>query len=106
MTLSISVSRARVRHLSISGVLDAVSASQVELMLDTLLVRPCSRVEIDLSGLRMIDSIGVGMLVAVYKRLRARGVALTFRGLCDQPLAIFKLLRLDRLLADSRADIC
>lgn len=105
MTFSISVSPNEIRHLSITGVLDAGTASQLEPMLNTLFVHAFPRVEIDLSGLRLIDSIGVGVLVALYKRLRARGVALAFRGLCDQPLAVFKLLRLDRLMADSEAEL-
>ena len=103
MTFSISVSSTRIKRLSISGVLDAETASQLEPMLDTLFVAPYRRVEVDLSGLRMIDSIGVGMLVTVYKRLQARGVTFALSGLRDQPLAMFKLLGLHRLTADSEA---
>jgi anti-sigma B factor antagonist len=106
MTFSISVSPDRINYLAISGALDAETASQLEPMLDALFVHAFPRVEIDLSELRMIDSIGVGVLVAVYKRLRARGAALTFRGLSDQPLALFRLLRLDRLMADSAVELC
>ena len=106
MTFSISVSPSKIKRLSISGVLDAETASQLEPMLDTLFLPPYRRVEVDLSGLRMIDSIGVGMLVSTYKRLQTRGVTFVLRGLHDQPLALFKLLGLYRLTAGSEAELC
>jgi anti-sigma B factor antagonist len=52
-------------------------------------------VTIDLSGLRLIDSSGVGVLVWLYKHVRASGGEVRFVGVQDQPLVIFKLLRLD-----------
>jgi anti-sigma B factor antagonist len=55
-------------------------------------------VEVDLSNLRLIDSSGVGALVSLYKRAHAQGSNVEIRGLRDQPLAIFRLLRLDRVL--------
>lgn len=58
-----------------------------------------SPVAIDMSALRMIDSLGVGAVVSLYKRVRAQGGRISVQGLNGQPLAIFHLLRLDRLLA-------
>jgi anti-anti-sigma regulatory factor len=46
----------------------------------------------------MVDSSGVGALVSLYKRARAQGGAVIVTGLRDQPLAIFRLLRLDRVM--------
>ena len=51
----------------------------------------------------MVDSSGVGALVSLYKRVRAQGGDVVITGLRDQPLAIFKLLRLDRVMAGSEA---
>ena len=56
------------------------------------------RVTVDLSALRLIDSSGVGAIVSLYKRVRAQGGKVGVTGLRDQPLAIFKLLRLDKVL--------
>jgi anti-sigma B factor antagonist len=56
------------------------------------------RIVVDLSGLRLIDSSGVGAVVFLYKRAKEYGGVVTVRGLRDQPLSIFKLLRLDRVL--------
>ena len=52
---------------------------------------------VDLSGLDLIDSSGVAGLVALYKRVRANGGHVTVTGARDQPLAIFKLLRMDKV---------
>jgi anti-anti-sigma factor len=46
----------------------------------------------------MLDSSGVGALVSLYKRVRAQGGDVVVTGLRDQPLAIFRLLRLDRVM--------
>ena len=48
--------------------------------------------------LRMIDSSGVGALVSLYKRVRAQGGNVMIKGIRDQPLAIFQLLKLDRFM--------
>ena len=64
--------------------------------IDGLVAQRLPRVQVDLSMLRMIDSSGVGAVVSLYKRSRAQGGQVFFTGLQDQPLAIFRLLRLDR----------
>jgi len=85
--------------LRIEGALDAVTAPDLRPILDALVSEKRPRVIVELSALRLIDSSGVGALVALYKRLRAQGGIVSVIGLKDQPLAIFKLLRLDRVFA-------
>ena len=93
-----------VTHLVIEGVVDAVSVSDLRPDLEKLVKARPAIVEVDLSSLRMVDSSGVGALVSLYKRVRAQGGSVVIKGLRDQPLAIFRLLRLDRVMlnADSR----
>jgi anti-sigma B factor antagonist len=86
--------------LRIEGSLDAMSTPELRPVLDSIVADKRSRVEVELSGLRLIDSSGVGAIVSLYKRVRAQGGQLTVKGLRDQPLAIFRLLRLDRVLAE------
>ena len=50
-----------------------------------------------LSGLDLIDSSGVAALVKLYKGVRSAGGNVTISGVRDQPLAIFKLLRMDKV---------
>ena len=98
MTYEISTTGNGVHRLTIGGQLDAVSVPELRPTLDKLVDLQPRRVEVDLSRLRMIDSSGVGALVSIYKRVRAQGGQVVVLGLQDQPLAIFKLLRLDRVM--------
>lgn len=81
--------------LRVKGELDALTAPTLRPVLDELAQEPNREVTVDLSALRLIDSSGVGALVSLYKRVRANGGSVRFVGLSEQPLAIFKLLRLD-----------
>jgi anti-sigma B factor antagonist len=84
--------------LTIEGQLDALTVTELRGELDKLVEQTPSHVEVDLTNLRLIDSSGVGALVSLYKRIRAQGGKVDIRGLRDQPAAIFKLLRLDRVM--------
>jgi anti-sigma B factor antagonist len=81
--------------LHIRGELDALSASELRPHLDQVVEENRRDVTVDLSGLRLVDSSGVGALVSLYKRVRANGGQVSFTGVTAQPLVIFKLLRLD-----------
>lgn len=83
--------------LRISGSLDALSTPELRPTIETLVAEKRATVTVDLSELRIIDSSGVGAIVSLYKRMRAVGSKVEVVGLKDQPLAIFRLLRLDRI---------
>jgi anti-sigma B factor antagonist len=87
--------------LKIEGELDANTAPELRPVLDALVAEHCQKVTVDLSALRLIDSSGVGALVSLYKRVRAAGGDVQISGVRDQPLAIFKLLRLDAVFPSS-----
>ena len=90
--------------LRVRGELDALSAPTLRPLLDDLVETDRRDITVDLSGLRLIDSSGVGALVSLYKRVRAKGGEVRFAGVTAQPLVIFQLLRLDSvfgLAADS-----
>jgi anti-sigma B factor antagonist len=84
--------------LRIEGELDAVTIPDLRPAIDALLAERHPRIVVDLSGLRLIDSSGVGAVVFLYKKAKEYGGVVTVLGLRDQPLSIFKLLRLDRVL--------
>ena len=97
-TFQVSMAPEGIVRLAIEGDLDGVNTPGLRDELQALLTRKPERLEVDLSRLQTIDSSGVGMLVSLYKGVRAHGGQITITGLRDQPLAIFRLLNLDRAL--------
>jgi anti-sigma B factor antagonist len=83
--------------LSVRGSLDINTAPQLAEEIDRMLVEKPPVVIVDLSGLDLIDSSGVAALVKLYKGVRSAGGTVTISGARDQPLAIFKLLRMDKV---------
>lgn len=100
MTYSIKFVGTEFVRLRIDGNLDATIAAELEPTLARLVAREPWQVYLDLSRLRMIDTVGVGALIRFYKRLRMGGCHLSVSGLHDQPLSVFRLLRLDERLGD------
>ena len=62
-----------------------------------------SKVLVELTDLRLIDSFGVGAIVGLFKKVRAYEGSLAVVGVRDQPLAVMRLLHLDRVLFDHAA---
>jgi anti-sigma B factor antagonist len=87
--------------LKIDGVLDALTAPDARPLVEAVLADQRRHVIVDVSGLRLIDSSGVGVIVSLFKRAKTYGGVVKVNGLKDQPLTIFKLLRLDRVFAIS-----
>src|SRR3954471_19904650 len=83
--------------LTVRGSLDINSAPQLGEEIDKLLANKPAHVAVDLSGLDLIDSSGVAALVKLYKGVRSAGGTVVMTGARDQPLAIFKLLRMDKV---------
>ena len=91
--------------LNITGELDAVSVPDLRPVLDDLINKGHKKIIVDLAGLRLIDSSGVGAIVYLFRRLRGVGGTLVVRGATDQPLAILRLLKLDQILAIDNARV-
>ena len=83
--------------LPIVGTLDAATAPDLRGVVDAIVDEGRLLITLELSGLRLIDSSGVGVIVSLFKRVRANGGQVRIQGLRDQPRAIFRLLRLDRV---------
>ena len=84
-------------RLTIRRSLDINSAPAVADAIDKIVATKPAKVIVDLSSLDLIDSSGVAALVKLFKGVRGGGGAFTISGARDQPLAIFKLLRMDRV---------
>lgn len=83
--------------VAIRGSLDINTAPALAEEIDKIIQGKTSKVLVDLSALDLIDSSGVAALVKLYKGVRGVGGAVTIAGARDQPLAIFKLLRMDKV---------
>lgn len=83
--------------LHIFGKLDVITANDLKPVIDALIAERRPRVIVNLEGLDLIDSSGVAAIVGLYKRIRAAGGQVEVIGARDQPLTIFKLLRMDRV---------
>ncbi|HSO38648.1 MAG TPA: STAS domain-containing protein [Labilithrix sp.] len=82
-------------RLRIEGALDLHSAPELRAAFDSVV--SASRVVLDLEGLTMIDSSGVGAIVSLFKRVRAAGGTIIVENVQNQPLAVCKVLKLDRV---------
>jgi anti-sigma B factor antagonist len=83
--------------VTVRGSLDINTAASLGEEIDRLVTQKPGKVICDLSGLDLIDSSGVAALVKLYKAVRGVGGSVTITGARDQPLAIFKLLRMDKV---------
>jgi anti-sigma B factor antagonist len=85
-------------RLKIEGALDALTARDVRPIFDQVVADKPKRVTVDLESLTLIDSSGVGAIVSLFKRVKADGGQVVVVHAQDQPLAVLKLLKLDRIL--------
>lgn len=83
--------------LAIEGNLDINTASELQPAIDQLVADQRKDVTIELGGLDLIDSMGVADIVQIYKRIRYLGGTVKVANIRDQPRAIFKLLRFDKI---------
>ena len=98
MTAPFDVSRnGNEATLVIRGSLDINTAPALGEEIDRLVATRPTKVLVDLAGLDLIDSSGVAALVKLYKAVRAASGQVTISNARDQPLAIFKLLRMDKV---------
>jgi anti-sigma B factor antagonist len=103
MRLTVDTASGQPLHCAIEGELDVTTVEHAQQELERYLPEGApTRLHIDLSGLRLVDSSGVGWLVALTLKLRAQGGEVTLEGLLGQPRAVVELLQLDRDLSVRR----
>ena len=86
-------------HIHLEGALDALSVDEVSSTIERVVADGAQRVIVDLERVTLLDSFGVGVLVSLWKRIKARGGQVRVVSANDQPLAVLKILKLDRVLA-------
>lgn len=86
-------------QLRVRGMLDVNTAPALSEAVDDIVAGRPAKVVVDLSALDIIDSSGVAVLVKLYKGVRGVQGTVVVTGARDQPLAIFKLLRMDKVFS-------
>ncbi|HVV82753.1 MAG TPA: STAS domain-containing protein [Kofleriaceae bacterium] len=83
--------------LAIDGVLDTETSSALRPVIEGIVADHRRDVVLDLSGLDTVDSSGVAAIISLYRPIHGAGGTVRIEGIRDQPLAIFKLLRYDKV---------
>ena len=79
------------------GSLDADSVSAFKKVAYDLVGSGATRFVIDCSNLTFIDSMGLGVLISLLRRVRQRSGDVKVAGLSDEVKTIFEITRLHRL---------
>ncbi len=86
-----------VTALRIAGALDVHSAPELRSVFDAVVAERPERVLLELDGVSMLDSSGVGAIISLFKRVKAAGGHVDVKGVRGQPLQVCRLLKLDRV---------
>ncbi len=90
-----------VQVLYCGGSLDADSVAGFKKVAYDLVTNGSTRFVIDCSRLNFIDSMGLGVLISLLRRVRQREGDVKVAGLSDEVKTIFEITRLHRLF-----DVC
>jgi anti-sigma B factor antagonist len=82
--------------LRLKGSLNALTAPEIKTEIDAYVAEKRLKVIVDLEGLDLVDSSGVGAIVSLFKRLRMIGGDVKIAGIRGQPKEIFRILRLEK----------
>jgi anti-sigma B factor antagonist len=82
-------------ELRIEGALDALTVGEISTILDATVADHPRRVTLDLDEVTILDSMGVGAIVSLWKRVKEQGGKVVVVHARAQPLLVLKLLRLD-----------
>lgn len=82
----------------VHGDVDVLRLGEVRRLLHDALIDGCRQLVVDLAGVTFIDSVGLGVLVATWKRARVLRVGLVLWRPSRQVASVLSLTALDRVL--------
>ena len=90
--------------VSLRGEMDALGCTHIRPELEQIAHSENNKnVILNLSLVSFLDSSGVGVIVFLYKRLKAQGRTLEITGVQGQPQELIELLRIDKVIPVSIA---
>lgn len=100
--ISISLSESgqdrSVSEVRIDGVIDTLTASELEEVIDTLLKRRRYKIIVDLAGVDYISSAGWGIFISHIRDVRSNGGDITLANMIPNVYEIYELLEFDNVL--------
>ncbi|MDD3731811.1 MAG: STAS domain-containing protein [candidate division Zixibacteria bacterium] len=100
--ISISLSESgpgnKISEVRIDGVIDTLTASELEEVIDSLVKRERYHIVIDLAGVDYISSAGWGIFISHIKDLRVHGGDIKLANMIPNVYEIYELLEFDNIL--------
>ena len=87
-----------VSEIRVDGVIDTLTAGELEEVIDSLLKRGRFRILIDLAGVDYISSAGWGIFISHIKEVRSNGGDIKLAGMIPNVSEIYQLLEFDNVL--------
>ncbi len=100
--ISISLSEGagnEISEIRVDGVIDTLTASELEEVIDSLLKRERYNLVVDLAGVDYISSAGWGIFISHIKEVRASGGDIKLANMISNVYEIYELLEFDNVLA-------
>lgn len=82
----------------VEGEIDAYTAPQLREGLEAVEVQQGANIEVDLTNVNYIDSTGLGVFVAFYKRVQREGGDVRLVGLSERIQRLFEITGLSELM--------
>jgi len=100
ISISLSESGAgnHISEVRIDGVIDTLTASELEEVIDSLIKRERYNIVVDLAGVDYISSAGWGIFISHIKDLRIHGGDIKLANMIPNVFEIYELLEFDNVL--------
>lgn len=96
--LSVQRSDPGIHLVKIEGELDLYSTSDVKTLVQECLDQPVPKLLLDLSNLQYLDSSGVGLLISIIQKIRAKSGSLQVFGLHGSPKLVLDMCKILQLI--------
>lgn len=91
-------SRDGVSEIRVDGVIDTLTAGELEEVIDSLLKRERFRIVLDLGGVDYVSSAGWGIFISHIKEVRESSGDIKLANMVDNVREIYELLEFDNVL--------
>ncbi len=89
---------AQISEIRLDGVIDTITAAELEEVIDSLLKRQRHRIIIDLAGVDYISSAGWGIFISHIKDVRSHEGDIKLANMVPDVLEVFELLEFNNVL--------